>query len=46
MPAGLVEQWQRINCTGTSGRWIVGVRVADIAIVACSLIVALIAQLV
>lgn len=39
-------QWQRINYTGTYGRWIVGVRVAEIAIVAVALIVALIAQLV
>jgi len=35
-----------MNYTGTYGRWIVGVRVAEIAIVACALVVALIAQLV
>jgi hypothetical protein len=39
-------QWQRISYTGTYGRWIVGVRVAEIAIVFVALVVALIAQLV
>ena len=39
-------QWQRINYTGTYGTWIVGVRVVEIAVIVCALVVALIAQLV